>query len=264
MTDYDAPRTTPLTPSRTAAVPATNNTAVAYTPTDRVRWPAILAGLFVAMSTLVLMGALGIAIGLSSYDANDSGRAFAVGSGIWAAVTALLAFFFGGLVAGRSAALPGRAEGLFNGFMVWAVAIPLSVYLAASLAGSLVNTIGATAATATQAASQVAGGAAAGAGAAADQAVDSANQNPGVVDDAKRQVNDAADSVKNTAQDLKNKAQNVTGQDVREGVAKAAANSRGSAWGTLITLVVALAASAIGGAVGARDEDYDRRHANVA
>ena len=263
MTTYDTPATrTPDLDGGTMHVARPElHTAVANTPVDRVRWGAILAGLFAAISTLFLLGILGLAIGASTYDASDSGRSFAIGGGIWAAVSALLAFFVGGLVAGRSSALPGRGVGLFNGAMVWAVAIPVSLWLVSSLAGSLANTAGSMAATATNAAAQVAGGAAAAAPEAAQAAKNAAQNNPQATDRLQNQAGDAADKVQAQANDLKQKAQNVTGQDVRNAVATGAERSDGSIWWTLVSLIVALAASAVGGAVGARDvdDDDDRR-----
>ena len=268
MSDYNAPsvphttRTEPVGTSHLSR-PTEINAAVASTPVDRARWGAILAGLFAAISTLFLLVILGAAIGLSSYDAGDSGRAFAIGGGVWAAVSALIAFFVGGLVAGRSAALPGRGVGLFNGAMVWAVAVPATLWLATSLAGSVLNTAGAVAGTATNAAAQVAGGAASAAPEAAQAAKTAADNNPQAADEATRQAKQAGDQVQAQAQNLKQKAQNLSAQDVREGAAKAADESKSSVWWTLVSLVVALAAAAVGGAVGARDEDADARHARA-
>ena len=43
-------------------------------PGDRVRWGPIIAGLFVALSALTLLGLLGAAIGLSISDTGDNTR----------------------------------------------------------------------------------------------------------------------------------------------------------------------------------------------
>ena len=257
MTTHDTPATHARDTGTMHVARPELHTAVANTPVDRARWGAILAGLFAAISTLFLLGILGLAVGASTYDAGDSGRAFAIGGGIWAAVSALLAFFVGGLVAGRSSALPGRGVGLFNGAMVWAVAIPVSLWLVSSLAGSLANTAGSVAATATNAAAQVAGGAAAAAPEAAQAAKDAADRNPQATARLQDQASDAADQAKAKANDLKQKAQNVTGDDVRNAVETGATKSQSSIWWTLVSLLVALGAAAVGGAVGARDEHDD-------
>jgi len=93
---------------------------------------------------------LGVAIGASSYDAGDNVRAFGVGAGWWAAVSALIDFFVGGFMSARTAAVPGRSEGLLQGSMVWVVAIPLLMYLVSAMISSAVRTTGAVANTAAQ------------------------------------------------------------------------------------------------------------------
>src|SRR4051812_24378559 len=60
-----------------AASPAVASATV-VTPTDRVRWGAIFAGLFAAMSALVVLSLLGLAIGLSSVDAGDRPANFGI------------------------------------------------------------------------------------------------------------------------------------------------------------------------------------------
>ena len=221
-----------------------------YVPTDRVRWASILGGVFAAISTLALLGTLGAAIGLSSYDAGDSSSSFGIGAGIWGIISALLAFFVGGFVASNAGALPGRATGVLNGLLVWAVAIPLTAYLAASLAGSVASTLGSVAGTAATAASNVAGGAAAGAGAAAS--------NPENVDQAQQAAPDVSavqTQAQQAATDLQNRASNVTGDDIARGAETVADKSAGSVWGTLIGMVLSLAAAGVGGLVGARGDD---------
>ncbi|MGN6625952.1 MAG: hypothetical protein ACTHLN_04975, partial [Tepidisphaeraceae bacterium] len=76
---------------------------------DRVRWGPVIAGLFVALATLVVLATLGVAVGFSSADQNSSASSFGIGAGIWGAATALIAFFVGGMVAARSAATPVTA-----------------------------------------------------------------------------------------------------------------------------------------------------------
>lgn len=66
---YDTPGST--TTGRTA--PATTITRDVETdaPKDLIRWGPILGGLFAALATLIALGVLGIAIGLSTFDANN-------------------------------------------------------------------------------------------------------------------------------------------------------------------------------------------------
>src|SRR5437870_50739 len=108
------------------------DTTIVNRPVDRVRWASIFAGLFAAMSALVVLTVLGLAIGLSSYNAGEPASAFGIGAGIWGAISALIAFLIGGWLAARTAALPGRGNGVLNGAMVWLVAVPLMLFLLGS------------------------------------------------------------------------------------------------------------------------------------
>lgn len=130
------------------------NSATTVTPTDRVRWGPILAGLFAALSTLALLGVLGVAIGLTAYDAGDPGTRFGIGAGIWGMISALLAFGVGGWVAARTAAVRGESNGMINGAMVWAVAIPVMLFMAA---GGMASMMGPASEMATDPAPQVMG-----------------------------------------------------------------------------------------------------------
>lgn len=200
------------------------------TPVDRVRWGPILAGLFASLTTLVVLGVLGLAIGLSSYDAGDPLRTFGLGAGIWSAISTILAFLVGGWLAARTAATPGHSNGVLNGAMVWVVAIPLMVYLLSSGLGALLNTAGNVAAT----------GAAAIAPAAAEVAADA-----------------SAPAAEATAQDAGAAAQATVaalGEQAPQAMENASETASSAAWSTLIALLLGLGAAALGGRLGARHE----------
>ena len=127
---------------------------VVETPIDRVRWGSIVAGLVTALSTLTLLSLLGLAIGASTFDPGDRARSFGIGAGVWGGLSALLAFLAGGWVAARTAAVRGERNGMINGAMVWALAVPLLLYL---LGGGLGALLGRAATTGAQAAGAVAG-----------------------------------------------------------------------------------------------------------
>ena len=214
-------------PVRTYETPDVEVENVVETPTDRVRWGPIIAGLFTALSTLALLSLLGLAIGASTFDPGDRVRNFGLGAGIWGGLSALLAFLVGGWVAARTAAVRGERNGMLNGAMVWAVAIPLLLYLLGSGLGSLASTAATTGAQA--------------AGALAGQAADQAANNPALQATAQAGVA----GLQNTAQDL------ATPQNVAS-TANAAART---AWGTLGSLLLGLGASTLGGLLGARASD---------
>jgi ABC-type transport system involved in multi-copper enzyme maturation permease subunit len=190
-------------------------------PIDRVRWGAILAGLVTALSTLVLLSVLGLAVGLSAYDPGDQLGNFGMGASIWGIISTITAFILGGWVAARSAAVGGRSNALLNGIMVWAVTIPLILYMIGSGVGSVLNM-----------ATDVA---AAGASAVTD-AVNPADASA------------AADAAQAQAQQV----DPATIQAATE-------NASGSAWGTLVALLLGLAAAAIGGVLGKHDRMASHR-----
>jgi hypothetical protein len=208
-----------------ATTPHVDVSTAITTPTDRVRWGPIFAGLFAALSALLVLSVLGIAVGLTAYDPNqgDAARNFGIGAGVWAAVSALIAFFIGGFLAARTAAVRGHNNGGLNGAMVWVVAIPLLLYM---VGGGLARVVGGAAQTATQAAAQVA-----------------SRQNPQDLSDQAQQA-----GVRMTQQ-VQQKAEQVTPQDVEQVKGKA----RNSAWGVLVSLLLGLGAATVGGLVGARD-----------
>src|SRR4051812_39198023 len=122
-------------PSHSHDPASLNVTTAVGVPTDRVRWGPIIAGLFAAISTLVVLAVLGAAVAGTAYDPGDSARSFGIGAGIWGAISALLAFFISGWLAARSAAVRGHGAGLLNGAMVWVATIPLMMIVGSMIAG---------------------------------------------------------------------------------------------------------------------------------
>lgn len=224
------------------SAPDVRVSATAITPTDRVRWGSIIAGLFAALSTLAILTVLGVAVAGSAYDPGDSARNFGIGAGVWGAVSALVAFFVGGWLAARSAALRDRDTGLLNGAMVWVVAIPLMLYMLMGGIGSLFKTAGAAVATGTQAASTA--------------AVSASNRMSN--EELQDQAQTASAKIQSTTQQAQQKVQEITRPENQEKAAHATAKG---AWGTLVSLLLGLAAAAVGGMVGSR-ERHATPHAN--
>ena len=192
------------------------------TPADRIRWGAIIGGLFAALATLVVLGVLGMAIGLTAFDPGEPvGEGFAWGAAIWGIITAIAAFFLGGWLAGRTAAFQGHRNGLINGTMVWATSVALVVLLLGSGITALVG-----------ASAQAVGGMAMQAQARQDQPM------------------------------LRSEAQPASGRiDVQvseRDIEQADRGATSAAWWTLVSLLIGLGAAALGGYTGARgvhDED---------
>ncbi len=110
---------------------------------DRPRWGPILAGLLTAVVTLLVLTVLGLAIGTSAFKPDDAnGSTVGTAAAIWGGASLLIAFFVGGLVAAKSAAVDGSGAGALNGFLVGVAAIVLIVWLLGSGLGNLLGTVG--------------------------------------------------------------------------------------------------------------------------
>jgi hypothetical protein len=183
---------------------------------DRVRFGPIVAGLLTALTTLLLLGLLGVAIGLTAVNAGDAvargdaGAGTGTFSAIWGALTGLLAFGLGGYVAGRTAAVFDRRWGALNGALVFMLGVPLTLWLAGQGLGFATGALG--------------------------SFVGALNVSPGQVQGAAAQAQGAAQQVRPVD------------------VARAAEGARNAAWGTLLGAALALGASALGGWLGTRRE----------
>lgn len=109
---------------------------VAGAPLDtegtRVSWGGIWGGVIAALGILLLLTALGVAIGVSTLDAASAdARTLGLGAGIWAAAALLVSLFLGGMVATRIGATFDRATGFWEGFLVWTVSMLVMGALAA-------------------------------------------------------------------------------------------------------------------------------------
>jgi hypothetical protein len=113
----------------------------------RLSWGGIWGGVLMAVGLLLLLAALGVAVGISAVDPQHSDvSSFGTGAGIWAGVSLLVALFFGGMVSTRAGFITDRATGFFEGALVWVVSVLLMGYLAtsgiSSIAGGAFKLIG--------------------------------------------------------------------------------------------------------------------------
>ena len=98
----------------------------------RVTWGGVWAGVLVAMGSLALLSALGVAVGATAIErVSDVDRVVSVAA-IWGAISLLASIFIGGMVATRIGMVYDRATGMFEGVLVWVV----SMLLMAAFAGS--------------------------------------------------------------------------------------------------------------------------------
>ena len=104
----------------------------------RVSWGGVFGGVLVALGFLLLMTALGVAVGISAAQPGqtDAGT-LGSGAGIWAGLSLLLALFIGGWVSTRIGAVFDGTTGFFEGALVWVVSVLLMLYFATSGIGML-------------------------------------------------------------------------------------------------------------------------------
>ena len=97
----------------------------------RVRWSGITSGFVFALGTILLLSALGLAIGITTLDDPRTTTDYiesglGVGASIWGAITLLLAFFLGGMISTRVTDRPDRGGAFMHGTVVWTL---VSVFL---------------------------------------------------------------------------------------------------------------------------------------
>jgi hypothetical protein len=113
----------------------------------KVSWGGIFGGVLVAVGLLFLLGALGVAVGITAADPGETqASTLGMGAGIWAAVSLLIALFVGGMVSTRIGAISDGTTGFFEGALVWVVSILMMVYFVSSgvstIAGSAFRMVG--------------------------------------------------------------------------------------------------------------------------
>src|SRR5262245_58582769 len=101
----------------------------------RISWGALFAGAVASLGVLILLYALGMALGLSTVnpDQRDTLRASGIFTGVWGLITPLIALFVGGWVAGRSVGPTSRLGGGLHGLLVWSLTAFAGAWLVATL-----------------------------------------------------------------------------------------------------------------------------------
>jgi hypothetical protein len=103
---------------------------------DRVRWGPILAGLFVAISSQLVLSGIIAATGLTTIAGSGAPRSNAdnVGAavGIGAMISLFIALFIGGWITARSSGPMNRNSALLNAAILWATTLAISAWLLSS------------------------------------------------------------------------------------------------------------------------------------
>ncbi len=99
---------------------------------DRIRWGPIIAGIFVAIATQLILSALGAAIGLTVGASGSDAGAVSIGVSIWAVVSLLVALFLGSWVAAAGCSPMNGKTAMLHGLILWATTLAISAWLLAS------------------------------------------------------------------------------------------------------------------------------------
>lgn len=109
----------------------------------RMSWGAVIAGVITALAVHLLMSLLGVAIGASTIDPlhgeSPEASTIGIGAGIWWIISALIAVFSGGWVAGRLAGVPVRTDGVLHGFLTWGLTTLLLFFILTTTLSSLLG-----------------------------------------------------------------------------------------------------------------------------
>jgi alkylhydroperoxidase family enzyme len=192
---------------------------------SRISWGAVLAGAFIALTTYLVLSALGLAMGLS-LGSHMSSQSLAISAGIWTIVSMLIALFAGGCVCSRCTAGENRLEAALGGVVVWGVFFVLLAWLSAGALNTGMRAVFGIADNVTRAEGNL----------LSEDRLREAGFTDQQVQDMRAQFDK-----------LRGRATNMPEED-RE---TARRNATAAAWWGLTGIVLSLAASVVGGLVGA-------------
>ncbi|GAN77322.1 hypothetical protein [Acidisphaera rubrifaciens] len=107
----------------------------------RVSWPAIFAGVVLAVAVEAALGMLGagIGLGLAAPAQNPDAATLGTGGAIWALASTVIALLAGSYAAARLAGIPTRFDGVLHGLVIWAVTLLFTAWLLTSAIGGVVG-----------------------------------------------------------------------------------------------------------------------------
>ncbi len=217
-------------PRQPVSQPVTQRPVVHDVPHDAevknlIQWGPIVAGVITTVAVMLVLTILGLALGAAVFEPREPGQNIGAWAGIWGAISAIVAFFLGGLVAANTASVPGKDSALMNGFLVGAATLVLGLYMIGAGMGNLFGVLGGNL------------------GDIANVVQEQAAEEDVTADDAQEAVDDVVEDVQTTLDD-------------------AFDNVSDAAWGTLGGILLALGASTLGGVVGVNSRrDLDERAA---
>src|SRR4029079_16928021 len=100
------------------------------------RWPAIIAGLFVALGIHIVLTAFGLGVVFLQTQSAESGGSMAVaGLLVWSGLAWIMAAFIGGYVTAWIADASRYVERLFHGLVLWGALTFILMFLPPSTMG---------------------------------------------------------------------------------------------------------------------------------
>ncbi|MBB6192638.1 hypothetical protein FHS51_002891 [Sphingobium wenxiniae] len=125
---------------------------------SRLSWPAIFAGVTLAIAIQLVLALLGTGIGFSLVDpvkgTTPGANSFGIGAGLYWVVSMMISLGAGSYAAARVAGAHDRFDGLVHGLTIWGLTSILTVYLITSAVGGIIGgafrTVGGVASTAGQ------------------------------------------------------------------------------------------------------------------
>jgi hypothetical protein len=105
---------------------------------DRVRWGPLWAGLITTLATFTLLQLVFVATKAVDIDLGTGDTSFS----FWTAISALIAFFVGGLVAGATTKWDRTDDGALHGVLLWALATVALLILGGISARALAGPLG--------------------------------------------------------------------------------------------------------------------------
>lgn len=114
-------------------------------PPKGISWQAIIAGTVAALSLMLILNLIGLALGLFSIEPTEDSNPFnGLGTGaiIWWVISNLIVLFTGGFVASRAGVSFQSINGVIQGIMTWALYALFSAWMVTSVLGSIISGVG--------------------------------------------------------------------------------------------------------------------------
>lgn len=114
-------------------------------PPKGISWRAIFAGTVAALSVMMILNLIGLAIGLWSVEPTEETNPLSglgVGAIIWWVLSNLIVLFIGGFVAARVGVSFVNTSGIIHGIMTWALYAFISAWILTSVVGSIISGVG--------------------------------------------------------------------------------------------------------------------------